>query len=640
MLSRETENKLAEVFLRISSSEQQVEACRLALSSNLDFDVYTAFRAVDRLGLGNLSSSDLVYFLDKHHFYATSDEVYLSIKQYDSDQNGRLSLVEFNQLVLPSTDPSLKALAQTRRGFFSTEVEYLFVRLLQAEVSFHRAAENARKSLSLRYDYSPLECFKAVDVRGLSFIDRNSLLDFLRRFRFVGEEEVDSVFRRIDNDGDNLLTYKEFADSISPLQSSLSGYRSISPSRDLSMSSSSFRRTSPLRNSSPLRESFRQSAYNSSYLSPRRTSPLRNSSPNRNSSPLRESQSSSFLRKSLYNPSESLHNSILSTRSLQSSQARKSSPLRASSPLRVSSPVRDSLYRTSPLRNSTLNVSNRSFNQTTNSLRHSSPLRKSSPLRQSSPSRTFSPSRTLNDSQGLSRSIRNRENPTIEENELVSWFQDEIKMSRDIERKKNDLALRHDFNLIDAFRIFDKHDFGYITLADFEDTFRNLGFYSTTDEVYLLIKHFSHLQNSRLSFADFSELFSPKQDEYSRILRNRNALNVSYNERLRVFSRETLELFLSTFRLLLDAETLAERVRQRLSRMPEFSLHQAFVAVDKDRNGFITIDEFQNVLNAHGIFATGKDLQSLLEKYDKNRDGRVTYSEFVEEVTPKSPRRF
>lgn len=629
MLSRETENKLAEVFLRISSAEQQVESCRLALSSNLDFDVYTAFRAVDRLGLGSLSSADLVFFLDKHHHYSTADEVYLSIKQYDTNQNGRLSLEEFSQLVLPSTDPSLKSLAQTRRGFFSTEVEYHFVRLLQSEVSFHRAVENARKQLNLRYDYSPLECFKLVDIRGVSYVDRLTLLDFLRRFRYVGEEEVDSVFRRIDNDGDNLLTYKEFVDSITPLQSNLSMYRSVSPSREFS-ATSSFRRTSPLRNSSPVRDGFRQSAYNSSYLSPRRSSPLRNSSP------LRESQSSSFLRKSLYNPGESLQNSVLSSHSLQASQTRKSSPLR------TSSPTRDSLYRTSPLRNSTLNVSSRSFNQSgaNSSIRHSSPLRKSSPLRQSSPSRVLSPSRTLNESQSLSRSLRSRENPSIEENELVSWFQDEIRMSREIERKKNDLALRHDFNLIDAFRVFDKHDFGYVTLSDLEDSFRNLGFYSTTDEVYLLIKHFSHLQNSRLSFADFSELFSPKQDEYSRILRNRNALNVSYNERLRVFSRETLELFLATFRLIFDAETLAERVRQRLSRMPEFSLHQAFVAVDKDRNGFITIDEFQNILNAHGIFATGKDLQILLEKYDKNRDGRVTYSEFVEEVTPKSPRRF
>jgi Ca2+-binding EF-hand superfamily protein len=289
MLSRETETKLAEVFLRLSSSEQQVESSRLSLSSSLDFDVYSTFRALDRLGLGSISSSDLLYYLDKHHYYATSDEVYLTIKQYDSDQNGRLSLDEFHNFVLPSTDPSLKSLGQTRRGYFSPEVEYLFIRLLQSEINLHRSAETARKSLSLRFDYSPLECFKAVDSRGLSYIDRVTLLDFLRRFRFVSEEDVDSVFRRVDNDGDNLLTYKEFTDSIVPLQGNAVSYRFSSPAR----TETSFRRTSPLRNSSGFRENLARTGFVGSYLSPRRTSPLRNSSP------LRESQSSSFLRKSL-----------------------------------------------------------------------------------------------------------------------------------------------------------------------------------------------------------------------------------------------------------------------------------------------------------------------------------------------------
>ena len=274
-------------------------------------------------------------------------------------------------------------------------------------------------------------------------------------------------------------------------------------------------------------------------------------------------------------------------------------------------------------------------------LRTSSPLRKSSPLRRSSPSRALSPSRSLAESQNLSKSFsRTVGGSSIEENELVSWFQDEIRLNREIERKKNDLSLRHDFNLIDAFRVFDKHDLGYVALTDFEDTFRSLGFYASPDEIYLLIKHFSHLQNSRLSFADFSELLSPRQEEYARILRNRNPVNASYESRLRVFSRETVDQFLATLRQIFDSENLAERVRQRLSKMPEFSLHSAFVAVDKDRNGFITLDEFQNVLQSHGVFATSKDLQGLLDKYDKNRDGRVTYSEFVDEVTPKSPRRF
>ena len=93
-------------------------------------------------------------------------------------------------------------------------------------------------------------------------------------------------------------------------------------------------------------------------------------------------------------------------------------------------------------------------------------------------------------------------------------------------------------------------------------------------------------------------------------------------------------------RLHLESEGVAESLRQRLSRRAYFSLHDAFQAVDRDRNGFITLDEFQGILQEHGLYVTGKDLESLMERYDKNMDGRVSYSEFLEEVTPKSPRKY
>ena len=69
-------------------------------------------------------------------------------------------------------------------------------------------------------------------------------------------------------------------------------------------------------------------------------------------------------------------------------------------------------------------------------------------------------------------------------------------------------------------------------------------------------------------------------------------------------------------------------------------MHEAFQAVDKDRNGYITFGEFQSLLELHGIFATIKDVESLMDRYDKDKDGRVSYSEFLDEVTPKSPSKY
>ena len=604
MISFETERKLAEVLLKISYSERLAEESRFVLSSHEAFDPFSTFKAADRLGIGCFSTTELLAILDKNHFYCTNEEAYLTIKQYDTNQQGKLTIEEFFQLVLPSTCSALRNIAQSRKGVYCAEVDHLFVKLLQSEITYHRVSEAAKKTLVLQNDFSILECFRSVDIRNKGYIDRSGLMDFLRRHKSVNEVDVDSIFRRLDNDGDDLLTYEEFVEDLMPSQVYGAGSGQMGSSRSSGRfdPQGSFYQASSLRTSSPIKQT--ASSINFTKMG-YRTSPVRTST-------LQNSTFASSMRSS------------------------SKSPRRGGSPLKslrkgLKRPE-DEVREKSPVRNSTLNVPSRTFNQSS-----FSPQRKNSPLRRSSPVKKNESFLKSSRTNWIKPSIRPNE-AVVEETELVHWFQEEIKICRDVEKKKNELALRHDFNLIDAFRLFDKNDFGSISLADFEDTFKFFNFSAPRDEIYLLLKHYS--LNGRLNFSEFSELMSPKQIEYARILRNRSPNSTEYLDNLNLFSSETLNLILDTFRLILDAESLAERVRQKLTRMPDFSLHQAFTSIDKDRNGFITIDEFQNILHTHGIFASSKDLQNLLSKYDKNRDGKVSYSDFVDEITPKSPRRF
>jgi len=110
--------------------------------------------------------------------------------------------------------------------------------------------------------------------------------------------------------------------------------------------------------------------------------------------------------------------------------------------------------------------------------------------------------------------------------------------------------------------------------------------------------------------------------------------------KLRCFKSYTKELFKDAMRLLLETETDAERKRQRLANKPMFKLYDAFQTCDFDQNGYITVNEIKEKLTDHGFYASEKDLVGLMNKFDKNRDGRITYSEFVEEVAPKSPQRY
>ena len=78
-------------------------------------------------------------------------------------------------------------------------------------------------------------------------------------------------------------------------------------------------------------------------------------------------------------------------------------------------------------------------------------------------------------------------------------------------------------------------------------------------------------------------------------------------------------------------------MRQKLNRRPLFNIYEAFKALDKNNIGFFSLEEFRELLLSHGIYASSKDVANLVSRYDKNQDGKISYSEFVNEITPKSP---
>ena len=505
-LSLETERRLAEFIYSIAEGEKEIEQARISLSENRDFEPYSAFRAIDRLGIGFISYLDIRDFLDKNRIACTNQEITATIKQYDSDSDGRLVLSEFHQLTLPSTSNIIRDLALTRGPYsrISLDVEFLLARLFEKELNFQRRLELGKKDLALRHDFSIVSAFSTLDYPSTSLLSRDKLSDFLRRNgKIAFEEDIDAILRRVDVDGDERLSFSEFSDFLRPQE--------------------------PVFLSSPRR-------------SPTRTSPVRHSSPLRRNGNSPSRTSSSFLQ-----PEASL----------------RSSSFTRSSPLSIS-----------------------------------------------------------------------------EEAELVNIFFQQINLERDLNAAKKDVALCSDFNLLDAFQMFDVNDIGYVGEFDLEDTLVELGIRPTREELILLFKHYSSLNNRRLTYSEFSKLFTPKELEYSRILSNRTAFNVSRAERRRVFSADTSYKVTKVLRLHLDSENVAESLRQRLVRRPSFSMHEAFQAVDKDRNGYITFGEFQSLLEQNGIFATAKDVESLMDRYDKDKDGRVSYSEFLDEVTPKSPKKY
>jgi len=47
-------------------------------------------------------------------------------------------------------------------------------------------------------------------------------------------------------------------------------------------------------------------------------------------------------------------------------------------------------------------------------------------------------------------------------------------------------------------------------------------------------------------------------------------------------------------------------------------------------------EEIKDLLIKYNLFVSEKEICALIDRYDRTRDGKITYSEFTEELTPKS----
>ena len=78
-----------------------------------------------------------------------------------------------------------------------------------------------------------------------------------------------------------------------------------------------------------------------------------------------------------------------------------------------------------------------------------------------------------------------------------------------------------------------------------------------------------------------------------------------------------------------------------LSMMKEMSgdsekeLLQAFQVFDKNKDGFISVDELRQVMATLGETQSQEEIEEMIKEADQDGDGQVDYNEFVKMMSPK-----
>ena len=141
-------------------------------------------------------------------------------------------------------------------------------------------------------------------------------------------------------------------------------------------------------------------------------------------------------------------------------------------------------------------------------------------------------------------------------------MKEQINLDKNLERAKEDLAVRADFNTVDAFDLFDPLRRGNLDKYDLKDVFSLFGVSADNDELNLLIKKYDTDLDGKWRYSEFVNAILPKKHEYATLVRNRLPFNSSGRySRLNLFALDTKYLFISVLRAWISCEAHSETIR-------------------------------------------------------------------------------
>jgi len=112
-----------------------------------------------------------------------------------------------------------------------------------------------------------------------------------------------------------------------------------------------------------------------------------------------------------------------------------------------------------------------------------------------------------------------------EEDELARALKEFIAIDKDLEGIKQILSLKTDFNLEDAWKLFDVENKGTVNLREIEEGFNICNVFPRREEMQLLLLEYDENKDGKLDFKEFCNMILPKDKNYASLVLNRKSFH-------------------------------------------------------------------------------------------------------------------
>ena len=214
---------------------------------------------------------------------------------------------------------------------------------------------------------------------------------------------------------------------------------------------------------------------------------------------------------------------------------------------------------------------------------------------------------------------------------LYKLFLDFIEQDNKLENIKESLSKCQDASLQKIFELFNINKKNIICSSDIYEVLNSLSKNNNfnSNEIKYIFKKYNKSIEAGFNYDEFSNIILPRNISAKLRLENKKS---DLNEEL---ENDTTDEILELFETLIEGEKSSEEIRSKISMAADNIFYDLFGEIKKENKPGIQKDDIDKFMKRNGYDIKDYEIEIIMEKMDKNKDGIIDYEEFISEVQSK-----
>ena len=209
MLSKETEQKLVQLFITISIGEEKISKLKQNILANISINPIKVFYKLDTNNVGYLSRDDISSFLNYFSVNYFQNDIDYIFYFYDKDNDNVLSFYEFLDFIIPNSNYLYKKAYKKKYKYqkfdineinedIDANIEKCILEIFIEEINLARNLNDLILNIKQYKDFMIQDVF--YEIKSYSYITNDSLKAFFDRNEInYNDKFIKNIFTRFDN---------------------------------------------------------------------------------------------------------------------------------------------------------------------------------------------------------------------------------------------------------------------------------------------------------------------------------------------------------------------------------------------------------------------------------------------------------